>query len=90
MARAFDRWTDVVAEAGKRSNKAAAVEASCFAARALSVLAAPFARGSFDPKSCIKLCRDGGPLAAFEAGHGDREGADPRHLLVRKTGLFMG
>ncbi len=94
LARAFDRWAEAVAEAGKRSNKAAAVEAVCFAAHALSILAAPFVNTSFDLKSCIKLCRDGRPLAALEAASvlvvEIAKELDRRGLLVRKTELLMG
>ena len=94
LARAFDRWAEAVAEAGKRSNKAAAVEAVCFATHSIAVLASPFAKAAFDLRGCIRLCRDGRPLAALEAASGlvveiARE-LDRRGLLVRKAELLVG
>ncbi len=38
LARAFDRWAEAVAEAGRKANKAVAAEAVCFAAHALAAL----------------------------------------------------
>ena len=94
LARAFDRWAEAVAETGKRSNKAAAAEAVCFAAHALSVLAAPFASNGFDLRDCIRLCRDGKPLTALEkASRYVAELArelDRRGLLIRRTELLRG
>ena len=94
LARASDRWAEAVAEAGRKANKASAVEAVCFAAHALAVLAAPFASNGFDLKGCIKLCRDGRPLAALEAASRlvmevARE-LDRRGLLVRRVELLTG
>jgi len=94
LARAFDRWAEAAAEMGKRGNKAAAAEAVCFAAHALSILAAPFVNTGFDLRSCIRLARDGRPLAALEqASRLVEELArelDRRGLLVRKAELLVG
>jgi len=94
LARAFDRWAEAVAEAGRKANKAVAAEAVCFTAHALSILAAPFVSTGFDLRSCIRLCRDGRPLAALEqASRLVEELArelDRRGLLVRKTELLTG
>lgn len=83
-----------MSEAGRKANKASAVEAVCFAAHALSILAAPFVSTGFDLRSCIRLCRDGRPLAALEqASRLVEELArelDRRGLLVRKAELLVG
>ncbi|RUM47493.1 MAG: hypothetical protein DSY37_02240 [Hyperthermus sp.] len=94
LARAFDRWAEAVAEAGRRPNKAAAVEAVCFAAHALAALAAPFSGNGFNLRRCVELARDGRPLAALEEASSfvamlARE-LDRRGLLVRRTELLMG
>ena len=94
LARAFDRWAEAVAETGKRSNKAAAAEAVCFAAHALAVLTAPFTGKGFDLRGCIGLARSGKPLSALEETSElvvliARE-LDRRRLLVKKTELLRG
>ncbi len=94
LARQFDRVAEAITEAGRKANKASAVEAVCFAAYALSILAAPFTEASFSLRECLRLARDGKLLVALEEASRlvstiARE-LDCRGLLIRKTELLLG
>jgi len=94
LARQFDRFAEAVSEAGKRGNKAAAVEAVCFTVHALAVLASPLVGVGFDLRRCVSLCRKGNPLAALEEASELVEAIarelDKRGLLIRRSELLVG
>ena len=94
LARAFDRWAEAVAEAGRKANKASAVEAVCFAAHALAALAAPSSGNGFRLRRCVELAREGKPMTALEEASSFvamlAKELERRGLLVRKTELLTG